>query len=227
MIHVATFGSDFSDISQTVSEMRKLIGLIVIVVLSAAWIGETNAQGTGLFSGNGFRDGSGTRQANNSNSSTSPFGFYRGEKAPADEPSTGFQFPKLELPEIKLPKFEMPKFLKADNFPNPIQLSDTPSKNLFSGWPKLDLANRDPNQPNFFERMNERTKQLFGNTRDNINNLTRTNPLGLDRSATEKWSNVTRGLNGDIGGSGNRNPPPVQPQNLRSARTPEGSTSRF
>lgn len=222
----AIFPADFSNLSRTVSEMRKLIGLVVMIAAIGS-AGTSNAQSADIFSGSGFKSNSGANQkSDGSGTRSSPFGFYNGDRSPANDQASGFQFPKLELPKLKLPKLEMPKLFQAENFPNPIQLSDSSSNNLLGGIPKFDFSNRDPNQPNFFQRMNERTKELFGRTKENFNNLARNNPLNQSKSDAEKWGSVTRGLNGDIGGSGNRNQPPVQPQNLRSARSPQGSDSK-
>ncbi len=202
--------------------MKKLIGLSA-VVLAVFMVDYLAAQDSGLFSGRGFKDGFGTKEASNSKSGTTAFGFYKGEQSQTENPTANsrFQFPKLELPKFKLPNWEMPKLFQGNQFPNAVQLSDSPSRGLLGG---LSRSNRDPNQPNFFQRMNERTKEAFGRTRDGIANLTGGSGQSANRSGM--WDRITRGPNGDIGGSGNRNQPPVQP-NLRSARQTEGSTNRF
>jgi hypothetical protein len=111
------------------------------------------------------------------------------------------------------------------NFPNPIQLTDKEGNGLFSRFPKLELPSRDPSQPNFFQRMNDRTRELFGRTREGIDSTT-DHIAGAGKSARGTWDTITKGFNGDIGGSGNRNQPPIQPK-FRSARQTDGSTTRF
>ena len=179
---------------------------------------------TGFFNGNGMKGVFGGSDAGQSKSSTGTFGFHRGAKIAEIDEKPGFQFPKWEMPKLKVPKFQMPKLFDRNNFPNPVQLSDSEG-GLFSNFPKIELPTRDRSQPNFFQRMNERTKELFGRTKDGINN-TASNVLGADPSARQSWDSITKGLNGDIGGSGNRNQPPIQPR-LRSARSTDGSTTKF
>ena len=123
-----------------------------------------------------------------------------------------------------MPNWEMPKLFQGNKFPNPVQLSD--SKGMFSNLPKFELPKRDPSQPNFFRRMNDRTKEIFGKTRSGIANATNSAFDNVDQTAKGSWDKITRGFNGDIGGSGNRNQPPVQP-NFRSARQTDGSSPKY
>lgn len=205
--------------------MRKLIGLSIAVMIAFS-ANALDAQEKGLFSGSGFKDGFGSTESSNSNTGTSAFGFYRGNKNKdqGTAANSGFQFPKIEFPKIKAPKFEMPKLFQGDKFPSPIQLSDSESKGLFGGFPKFSA--KEPGQTSFFQRMNERTKEIFGRNKSANSSVAGNNVLGADKSTQGTWDRITRGLNGDIGGSGNRNQPPIQP-NLRTARQPaQGSASK-
>ena len=177
------------------------------------------AQDSELFSGNGLSNKSGWGLSRIGENNPSALGNTRQEATALPK----FKFPELKLPQFKAPDWEMPKLFRGDQFPEAIQLSDS-GQGLFSGLPKFDqiFPPRDPNRPNFFQRMNERTKEIFGRTRENFSSLAQ----DAEGATRDSWDSITRGLNGDIGGSGNRNQPPIQP-NLRTARQVDGSTTKF
>lgn len=194
-------------------------------------VDQSVAQDSGLFSGRGFGENSdwglgGPNPAALGSAQNSPNAL--GGSATRNGLGGAATFPKFKLPEfnfskLKTPKWEMPKLFKGNQFPDPIQISDA-KQGLLSGLPKMDeiFPPRHPDRPSFFQRMNERTKEIFGRTQNNIENLTRT----AEDTSRNTFGSITRGLNGDIGGSGNRNQPPIQP-NLRSARQVDGSTSKY
>lgn len=195
-------------------------------------VDQTVAQESGLFSGKGLNNSSGwgLNRIGGPNSSAlgnnpSALGAGSSSKTLDDAAASipKFKFPELNFPKLKAPNWELPKLFKGNQFPDPIQISDA-KQGLLSGLPKLDgiFPARDANSPGFFQRMNERTKEIFGRTQSNIENLAR----NAEESGQNTFDSITRGLNGDIGGSGNRNQPPIQP-NLRSARQIDGSTSRY
>ena len=187
------------------------------------------AQESGLFSGKGLNNSSGWGLSelggpNQNALGNNPAALGAGSSSKnLDAAIPKFKFPELNLPKLKTPKWELPKLFKGNQFPDPIQISDT-KQGLLSSLPKLDeiFPARDADRPNFFQRMNERTKEIFGRTQNNIESLAR----NAEDSSRNTLDSITRGLNGDIGGSGNRNQPPIQP-NLRSARGIDGSTSRY
>jgi len=219
-------------LSLLVIEMRRFAGLCVISLMLFA-VDQTVAQESGLFSGKGLSQSSGwglsgiggpnSNALGGSNSSALGAGSSLRTLDDAAAAIPRFKFPELNLPKLKTPNWELPKLFKGNQFPDPIQISDS-KQGLLSGLPKLDeiFPARDANRPGFFQRMNERTKEIFGRTQNNIDNLARS----ADETGRNTLDSITRGLNGDIGGSGNRNQPPIQP-NLRSARQVDGSTSRY
>ena len=205
--------------------MKKLLGLSILFVFAIFSTASVNAQEeTGLFSGNGIKSLWTGDQSVTGARNTGTFGFYNGNASSSGQTlnDSGFQLPKWELPKLKLPKLHMPKILDLANKPR--QLTNSGGNGLLANLPKLGLLSRDSNQPNFFQRMNERTKEIFGRTRQGINDTTN-HVLGADQAARQTWDTITKGINGDIGGSGNRNQPPIQP-NLRSAQA-DGSTTRY
>ena len=58
---------------------------------------------------------------------------------------------------------------------------------------------KDPNQPSFFERLNSRTKEIFGRTKDDLKQQALGKPF-------ESWNSLTKGLGDGISnGLGNLN----------------------
>ncbi len=198
--------------------MQITLSLIFMVALAANTL---RAQETGFFSGNGFKDNWGTAssQGTGSNPGSSKYGFYQGGQTEKNQDSA-FAFPRLKMPKFNAPKIEMPKLFQSDTFPKPVQISDSDTTGILSGLPRLDLFSpRDPSQPGFFQRMNDRTRAIFGQTSDGLSSLS-------ERSRST-WDSITRGLGGEFGSAGeDKDVPPVQP-NLRSSRSVEGAMSRF
>jgi hypothetical protein len=194
------------------------LSLILLVALAT---NQTMAQDTGFFSGNGFKDdwGTASSRGTGSNLGSSKYGFHQGTRSDDDQASA-FGLPRFKMPKLKTPKFEMPKLFQTESYPKPVQLTDSEDTGILSGFPRLDLFSpRDSSQPGFFQRMNNRTRQMFGQTSEGLSNLS-------DRSRST-WDSITRGLGGEFGSAGEeKDVPPVQP-NLRSSRSVEGSMSRF
>lgn len=199
--------------------MRKHVGLLT-AFLFAIVVNPLVAQDTGFFSGNGFKDdwGDSPDEGSGSKSGASKFGFNKGSNADSTE-KPGFAFPKFEMPRFNAPSWEMPKLFQGKNYPKPTQISDTPDPGFLSGLPKFDAtSDRNSQQPGFLQRMNDRTKEAFGRTRDGFSNFT-------ERSRNS-WDSITRGRSGKDDDLGYQHGPPLQP-NLQSAKQADGSTSRF
>ena len=198
--------------------------LSVALLVPFTFASESIAQDVGLFNGNGIKNQWGNQQDDSSTNknvigmnANNVLGSNRGSLA--DESSNSrWKFPKIDFSKLK-PNFQRPKFMQADNFPRPLQFSDTAEGGVFSTFPKLDFSGSGSSGENFFQRMNERTREIFGRTRDGFSNFS-------DRSR-ETWDSITRSLGADRSPlSGRSNIPPAQPQ-LRAARQADGSTTRF
>lgn len=109
-------------------------------------------QNNPIFSGGGVQTGAapGSLQGN-----TRAFDFSKlGQNTIGESPKL-FNLPKFELPKIEPPKIKWPQWMQGKQ-----QDGALSANNLF--------APRDPNQPSFFERLNNRTKEIFGRTKENI-----------------------------------------------------------
>ena len=202
-----------------VIEMKKHVGLLM-AFLFAMLVNSLVAQDTGFFSGNGFKDDWGDSAEERSGSKTGPsiFGLNKGARTETAE-KPGFAFPKFEMPRFNAPTWEMPRLFQGKKYPKPTQISDTPNPGFLSGLSRTDpTANRSADQPTFFERMNDRTREAFGRTRDGFSNFT-------ERSR-DTWDSITRGQSDKKDDLGYQHGPPLQP-NLQSAKQANGSTSRF
>lgn len=194
--------------------MRKHVGLLA-AFLFAIVANPLVSQDTGFFSGNGFKDDWGNSGDKGSGSKNGPSIFGLNKSSSADSTGkSGFAFPKLEMPKFNAPNLEMPKMFQAKKYPKPTQISDTPNSGFFSGF----YGNNPTGSRNFFERMNDRTREAFGRTRDGFSNFT-------ERSR-DSWDSITRGRSSKEDELGFEHGPPLQP-NLQSARQADGSTSRF
>ena len=191
--------------------MKTSVGIALAIVFALA--ANSSAQDVGLFNGNGINNPFGNPQSSAGSDAKNVLGANRSSSA-FDE--SRWKLPKFDFSKLK-PNLQLPKFLQGDGYPKPLEFSDT-QDGLFS-IPKLEWPTRDPSQPNFFQRMNERTRDIFGKTRDSFSNLT-------DRSRNT-WDSITRGVTSELEGFGSSlTTPPAQPK-LRAARTADGSTSKF
>lgn len=109
-----------------------------------------------IFSGGGIRT---TEVPDSLQGSTRAFDFSKLGQNSLGQSSKLFNLPKFELPKIEPPKIKWPKWMQGDQPGNSLS-----ANSLFSP--------RDPNQPSFFERLNNRTKEIFGKTRDSITGST-------------------------------------------------------
>lgn len=199
--------------------MRKfsIAGTFLCLFISASLT--VDAQETGFFSGNGFKDGwGGSQRPIGSDESSSLFKFQ--QPAPQSQSARkGFELPTFKMPKFKAPDWEMPKLFPRENFPRPIQLSDSPNQGLLSGFSSIDpFSNREPGEPTFFQRMNMRTRNALDRTRAGFSNLT-------NRSRAT-WDSISRSGFGGSQNSGNFDATPVQPD-LKSARQVEDFSSKF
>jgi hypothetical protein len=188
-------------------------GLILFVTSLFVSFSSLVAQENSIFSGSGMRLGE--NDQNNPAGATRAFDFSSlgKEKEPNNRPL--FAFPKLEMP-----KFERPKWLQGGHrFPSPIQLSDQNGNGrLFSNMPKFEwFGPRDPTQPNFFQRMNNRTKDFFGRTRQGLSDWASGTNRDVRDGTFDTWNSITQGT----GGNASSQQPPAQPQ-LRSAQRIDG-----
>ena len=186
---------------------------------------ELMAQDVGLFNGNGIKNQFGNKQTASSSADRNVIGMNANNVLGSNRGSltdenanSRWKFPKIDFSRLK-PNFQKPKFLQSDNFPRPLEFSDTNEGKLFSTFPKLDFSGTGASGETFFQRMNDRTREIFGRTRDGFSNLS-------DRSR-ETWDSITRSFGAERNSlSGRNNIPPAQPQ-LRAARQTDGSATRF
>lgn len=139
-----------------------------------------------IFSGGGIR----TTPPTAAQGDTRALDFSRlgANAANATESAQGlFKLPKLELPKIQPPKITWPKWMQG-NKPN------LDGGNLLDGITQGGLFGaKDPNQPNFFERLNSRTKEIFGRTKEDLKQQ------ALGSKPFESWNSLTKGLGNGIG----------------------------
>ena len=201
-----------------------VLTLVVALVIGFTGIEKSQAQDVGLFNGNGIKNQWGVNEKKSSRSNqsnvvgmnaTNVLGSNRLGSGTAE--SGKWKFPKFDFSKLK-PNFQTPKFMQSENFPKALEFSDTGEDNFFSSFPKLSWPSRDPSQPNFFQRMNERSRQMLGNTRDSFSDF--------GQRSRNTWDSLTRGITGKSS-STMPNLAPAQPQ-LRSARSAsQGSASKF
>jgi hypothetical protein len=177
-----------------------------------------SGQEKGLFSGAGLGEYFGGGRDKEKNSS--PFSFHQGSVMNEKGLSEGKAKSNFQFPKFKLPKWEMPKLFQKTDYPKSPQLSDSTSKKNPLLFPKANLfPERSPNEPNFFQRMNSRTREIFGRSNESSNSEIGAEDSGFGQTT---WDSITKGLGGKSRATESA---PVQPQ-LRSARQPEGSSSK-
>ena len=201
--------------------MKTNVGIAMAIVIALA--ANTSAQDIGLFNGNGIKSQWGNNQsipqAKTSNVLGNAASRVLGSNNASNSGSDSrWKLPKFDFSKLK-PNIQTPKFLQGDGFPKALEFSDT-DNGLLSSFPKLQWPNRDPSQPNFFQRMNERTKDVFGKTKGSFSDF--------GQRSRNSFDTLTRDVGSDISGfgSGTTNNPTVQPD-LRSARQPAGSATKF
>ena len=137
--------------------------------------------------------------------SRNPFSGLFTRKSEA-KPEPGFQFPKLPMP-----KWEWPSLPKPGS-----QASWLPT------WEKPAWMERDPNQPSFFEKMNQRSRAWADQTSDWFRSATGTQPK------TATWDSIREEMEMIQKQNEARRAatPQVQP-NVRSARAGDERVIRY
>lgn len=176
---------------------RKIISAVAVCAAFLAISSSTVVaqQSLPIFSGGGIRTTPAT--AAQGNRRAIDFSQLGASAANAADSSQGlFKLPKLELPKIQPPKITWPKWMQGNK-------QNLDGGNLFDGISQGGLFGaKDPNQPNFFERLNSRTKEIFGRTKGELSGSAQ-----QARAKTfESWNALTKGIgNGVNNGLGNIN----------------------
>ena len=127
--------------------------------------------------------------------------------------------PLLKLPKLSLPKWQTPHWNWSGMLPGKPAIGKSPltdSKPMASGLeiPKWNMfSDRNPDQPSFLQKMNERNKEFWGRTRQNLSDWTGDLENLSGTAGFDTWNRITRGFQS----SPEATPPPAQPP-LRSAR---------
>ena len=185
-------------------------GLFVLAMSFLIAVNDCDAQQT-LFNGSGIK----TAPTDNPDGRSGFFDFSKltGEtEAPQRQ---GFKFPKFEMPKWKAPKLSMPKMFQNNRYPETTQLSDQSNQFKFPTWNSM-FPPKDPTQPGFFQRMNEKNREFWGRTRDSFSSWGSKSAAPNPNPATNTWDRITSGFKGATA----KNQPPAQPP-LRSAKGSE------
>ena len=199
------------------------LALATVLVSGLAFTANSFGQDVGLFNGNGIKNQWGNQQQSSKTqtrvvgqNATNVLGGSGNVQTPSDDGK--WKLPKIDFSKLK-PNFSKPRFMQDHDYPQSMEFSDTEENRLLPSFPRMEWPSFNSSQPNFFQRMNDRTREMFGKTRDGFSTF--------GERSRNTWDSLTRGLGMDQGAFGNRStPPPAQPQ-LRSARQADGSTSRF
>ncbi|MCH2182324.1 MAG: hypothetical protein MK108_09995 [Mariniblastus sp.] len=149
---------------------------------------------------------------------TMMFDFSKLVNEPEQQSEPLFKLPKLSLPKWQAPHWDWSGMLPAKpaEAKNPL----TAPKPMVSGFeiPKWNMfPDRNPEQPSFLQKMNDRNREFWGRTRQNFSVWTGDLENLPGSGGFDTWNRITRGFHSDSEAT----QPPAQPP-LRSARQQGG-----
>ena len=135
----------------------RFIGTLLSVLTVGAMTSIGYAQDDQLF------NGSGINMNRSEPGRTTMFDFSKLANEPAQETEPLFKFPKLAIPKWQAPKWNLSGMFQSKKYSQPVQLSDQQPGNSSIELPKWNMfPAKDPNQPTFLQRMNNRKQGILG-----------------------------------------------------------------
>ncbi len=192
----------------------RFIGTLLCVLTVGVMTSVGYAQDDQLFNGNGIN------MSQLEPGRTAMFDFSKLANEPAEETEPLFKFPKLAIPKWQTPKWNLSGMFQSKKQSQPVQLSDQQAGNGSFELPKWNVfPAKDPNQPTFLQRMNNRNREFWGRTKENLSSWTADSDNLPTNRGFETWNRITRGFNSDS----QQAQPPAQPP-LRTSQQQDGET---